>query len=96
MEVRALGHVVLKVRDRHRSEAFYSGVLGMRIVSRISDPPMTFFSVGAQGSHHNFAVIELGAHAPGPNQDATGLAHVAFSDVIRGLGKPSGTGPRSP
>jgi catechol 2,3-dioxygenase len=79
VEVQALGHVVLKVRDRHRSEVFYSGVLGMRIVSRISDPPMTFFSVGAQGSHHDFAVMELGAHAPAPNQDATGLAHVAFN-----------------
>ena len=79
MEVQALGHVVLKVRDRNRSEAFYSGVLGMRIVSRISDPPMTFFSVGAQGSHHDFAVMELGAHALSPDQDATGLAHVAFN-----------------
>lgn len=79
MEVQALGHVVLKVRDRHRSEVFYSDVLGMRILSRISDPPMTFFSVGAQGPHHDFAVMELGAHALPPEQDATGLAHVAFN-----------------
>jgi catechol 2,3-dioxygenase len=79
MEVQALGHVVLKVRDRHRSEAFYSGLLGMRIISRISDPPMTFFRVGAQGSHHDFAVMEVGAYAPSPNQDAPGLAHVAFN-----------------
>jgi catechol-2,3-dioxygenase len=79
MEVQALGHVVLKVRDRHRSEAFYSGVLGLRIISRISDPPMTFFSVGTQGSHHDFAVIEVGDNVPRPNQDATGLAHVAFN-----------------
>ena len=78
MKVQALGHVVLKVRDRHRSEVFYSGVLGMRIVSRISDPPMTFFNLGAQGPHHDFAVMEVGPHAPGPEQDAIGLAHVAF------------------
>jgi len=78
VEVQALGHVVLKVRDRHRSEGFYSCVLGMRIIRRISDPPMTFFSLGTQGSHHDFAVMELGPHAPAPEQDATGLAHVAF------------------
>ncbi len=78
MEVQALGHVVVKVRDRHRSEAFYSSLLGMRIISRISDPPMTFFSMGAHGPHHDFAVMELGARAPSPTQDSTGLAHVAF------------------
>ena len=78
MEVQALGHVVVKVRDRRRSEDFYSCLLGMRIISRISDPPMTFFSVGGQGPHHDFAVMELGADAPSPDQDSTGLAHVAF------------------
>ena len=44
MHVQALGHVVLKVRDLHRSEGFYSSVLGMRIISRNSDPRMTFFT----------------------------------------------------
>jgi catechol 2,3-dioxygenase len=78
VEVQALGHVVLKVRDRRRSEVFYSCVLGMRIISRTSDPPMTFFSLGTQWPHHDFAVMELGPNAPAPEQDATGLAHVAF------------------
>lgn len=78
MEVQALGHVVLKVRDLDRSESFYSCVLGMRTVSRISDPPMTFFSLGTPGSHHDFALMEVGASAPSPHHDATGLAHVAF------------------
>ena len=78
MEVQALGHVVLKVRDRHRSEVFYAHVLGMRILSRISDPPMTFFTIGAQSPHHEFAVIEVGARAVPAVRNATGLAHVAF------------------
>ena len=46
MHIQALGHVVLKVSDLHRSEGFYSNLLGMRIIARISDPPMTFFSLG--------------------------------------------------
>ena len=36
---------------------------------------MTFFSLG---NHHDFAVMAVGAHAPGPDPTATGLAHIAF------------------
>ncbi len=43
--MQALGHVVLKVRDLQRSESFYQGVLGMTLVSRISEPRMAFFIV---------------------------------------------------
>ena len=76
MSVQVLGHVVLKVRCLERSEPFYSGVLGMPIISRIEDPVrMTFFTLG---HHHDFALIELGEDAPSPDPDATGLAHVAF------------------
>jgi catechol-2,3-dioxygenase len=78
VNVQALGHVVVKVRDRQRSEVFYSSLLGMRVVSRISDPPMTFFSMSAQGPHHDFAVMEVGADAPSADPYATGLAHIAF------------------
>lgn len=74
--VQSLGHVVIKVRDLDRSEVFYSHVLGMPVVSRISDPVhMTFFSLG---NHHDFAIIEVGGDAPAPDPAATGLAHVAF------------------
>jgi catechol 2,3-dioxygenase len=78
VHVQALGHVVLKVSDLHRSEAFYSSVMGMRIISRNSDPRMTFFSLGTPGIHHDFALIELGPSAPKPEHETTGLAHVAF------------------
>ena len=78
MEVQALGHVVLKVRNLQRSEAFYSGTLGIRVISRLFDPRMTFFSIEATGHHHDFALMELGPIARAPASDATGLAHVAF------------------
>ena len=78
MHIQALGHVVLKVSDLHRSGGFYSSVLGMRIISRNSDPRMTFFSLGTPGVHHDFALIELGPAAPKPEHEASGLAHVAF------------------
>jgi catechol 2,3-dioxygenase len=76
MRIQSLGHVVLKVQSLERSETFYSQVLGMPVISRISDPVhMTFFSLG---NHHDLAAIEIGEHAPSPDPTATGLAHVAF------------------
>ena len=78
VHVQALGHVVLKVSDLHRSEGFYSSMLGMRIISRNSDPRMTFFSLGTPGIHHDFALLELDSAARRPEHGSTGLAHVAF------------------
>ena len=78
MELLALGHVVLKVRNLQRSEDFYSGILGMRVISRLFDPRMTFLSLQTTENHHDFALMELGPVAPAPAGDATGLAHVAF------------------
>jgi catechol 2,3-dioxygenase len=78
VQVQALGHVVLKVRNLQRSEDFYSGTLGMRVISRLSDPQMTFFALETTDNHHDFALLELGSLAPAPAGGATGLAHVAF------------------
>jgi catechol 2,3-dioxygenase len=78
VQVQALGHVVLKVRDLQLAEIFYSGTLGMRVVLRIDDPRMTFFTLETPGNHHDFALMEIDAVASTPADDATGLAHVAF------------------
>jgi catechol 2,3-dioxygenase len=77
VKIQSLGHVVVKVRSAQRSEDFYSGVLGIPVVSRISDPVrMTFFSLGVH--HHDFAVLEVGKDASAPAPTAIGLAHIAF------------------
>ena len=78
MQAQALGHVVLKVRNLQRSEDFYSRTLGMRVISRLFDPRMTFFTLETTENHHDFALMELGPVAPAAAGDATGLAHVAF------------------
>ncbi len=78
MHVQALGHVVLKVRNLQRSEDFFSGLLGMPIISRISDPGMTFFALETSGNHHDFALMEVGFDARSPGDHTIGLAHVAF------------------
>ena len=76
MQIESLGHVVIKVRDIERAEAFYNGVLGLPIVARSERSPiMTFFSLG---NHHDFAVLGLGDDAEAAPRKAAGLAHVAF------------------
>ena len=75
MHIQALGHVVLKVRDQARAEAFYNGVLGIPIAARGKRHAMTFFSLG---NHHDFAVMAVGEDAVSPPDGSTGLLHVAF------------------
>ncbi len=75
MRIESLGHVVIKVRDVKRSEAFYNGVLGLPVAARSERGPMTFFSLG---NHHDFAVLGLGDDAESAADKAVGLAHVAF------------------
>lgn len=75
MEVQALGHVVLKVRDLARAEGFYNGLLGIPIAARWAPYSVTFFSLG---NHHDFAVVAVGDDAVPPPDKATGLLHVAF------------------
>ena len=76
MHIKALGYVVLKVRDRARAEAFYNGILGLPNAARMDDHDMTFFSLV---NHHDFAVRAIGEDAPAPERNGVGLAHVAFS-----------------
>lgn len=77
IKVRNVGHVVLKVRDIERAARFYRDVLGLKEVARGDfGRPMAFFSTG--DNHHDVAVMEVGAGAPAPAHDATGLYHVAL------------------
>jgi catechol 2,3-dioxygenase len=75
MKVEQLGHVVLKVRDRERSERFYTEVLGLAIAAQMDAPPMTFFTLG---NHHDFAIMAVGPDGPEPASNSPGLFHVAF------------------
>ncbi len=75
MTAKALGHVVLKVRDLNRSIPFYRDVLGFREVSRYGKR-MAFLTLGA--SHHDLGLLEVGPTALVPGPRAVGLYHVAF------------------
>ena len=75
MKVQALGHAVVKVRNRERAEQFYNGVLGIPIAARHETMPMTFFTLG---NHHDLAVLAVGDDAPAAPRNSPGLYHLAF------------------
>lgn len=75
MEVKSLGHVVLKVRNLERSVQFYRDILGMKEVARYRGA-MVFFSFGS--NHHDLALMQLGEQASGAPETSVGLYHVAF------------------
>ena len=75
MEIQSLGHVVIKVRDRGRAEAFCEGVLGLPVAARGKDVAMTFYTLG---DHHDLAIMALGEDAGSPGDGDVGLDHVAF------------------
>ena len=81
MKIQALGHVVLKVRNRAKAEAFYNGILGLPIVARYEEMGMTFFSLG---NHHDFAVAAVGDEAhrrrrPNVAREAIGIHSYALA-----------------
>ena len=63
MKVRELGHAVIKVRNRERSEQFYGETLGMKLAARHESMPMTFYTLG---NHHDLALLEVGEEGPKP------------------------------
>ncbi len=74
MQIKSLGHVVLKVSDLERSEAFYRDVLGLPVCAHYDQDGlnMAFFSLG---NHHDFAIMQS---ADTGDAEKSGLHHVAF------------------
>lgn len=73
MEIKSLGHVVIRVRDLERAETFYSDTLGLPVCARYNKDGLNavFFSLG---DHHDFAICESAEI----DAERTGLDHVAF------------------
>jgi catechol 2,3-dioxygenase len=77
IQVRRVGHVVLKVRDLERSAAFYRDVIGLEEVARYQPAKMAFFSATGE-NHHDLAILEVGRDAMQPARTSVGLYHVAL------------------
>ncbi|HEV8677185.1 MAG TPA: VOC family protein [Methylomirabilota bacterium] len=77
MPLKKLSHVVLKVQDLDRSEAFYTKVVGLRVTGRLPGR-MVFFSVPGNEDSHDLAVWQVGPDAARPEPKQVGLFHVAW------------------
>jgi catechol-2,3-dioxygenase len=77
MAVKKLGHVVLKVRDLDRSEAFYTSVVGLRVTGHLPGR-MVFFSVPGSEDSHDLAIWKVGPAAAPAEARQVGLFHVAW------------------
>jgi catechol-2,3-dioxygenase len=77
MALKKLGHVVLKVRDLDRSEAFYTSVLGLAVTGRLPGR-MVFFAVPGNTDSHDLGLWKVGPAAAPPSSKQVGLFHVAW------------------
>jgi catechol-2,3-dioxygenase len=78
MPITQLNHAVLYVGDVERSVAFYTGVLGFRVVNRMRGA--AFVQAPASTNDHDLGLFEIG-QAAGPSQAGratVGLYHLAW------------------
>ena len=75
MNITALGHAAIRVRDLASSERFYSGVLGMPVVMRFPEEQELGFGIGKSSV---FMVHAVGMDAPAPDARTLGIHHMAF------------------
>jgi catechol 2,3-dioxygenase len=79
----SIGHVHLKVAEIERSLAFYCGVLGFQLTTRMGEQA-AFVSAGGYHHHIGLNTWESRGGSP-PPRSATGLYHVAIRYPSRRL-----------
>ncbi len=79
MPVQRLNHAVLYVRDVARSVAFYTDVLGFRVVTEIAGRAV-FLQAEGSSNDHDLGLFALGAQAgdSAAGRSTVGLYHLAW------------------
>ena len=73
---RQLGHLVIKVRDLDRAEAFYTEIMGLKVTN--SNAGKMIFMIANDEISHELALVSVGNNALGPESSHVGLAHMAW------------------
>jgi catechol-2,3-dioxygenase len=71
-----LGHVNIFVRNAERARDWYVDLLGLHTYG--FTPGRAAFLTSDLGNSHEVALIEVGEHAPGPQEGQVGLNHMAW------------------
>jgi catechol 2,3-dioxygenase len=84
IKLQRIGHILLTVRDLEKSKAFYTGLLGFKVLEQDPDHGGVFLSLGEHGNTLDlFPSTKPDAH-PQPkaaigSRDGLGVRHTAFA-----------------
>lgn len=73
-----LNHAVLFVADLERAVAFYTEVLGMRVMAREPRANAAFLRLPRSGNHHDLGLFGVGDAGGSKRRGAIGLYHLAW------------------
>ena len=84
IKLQRIGHILLTVRDLERSKAFYTNILGFKVLEQDPDHGGLFLSLGEYGNTLDlFPSTNPDAFPRGPSglgkRDGLGLKHTAFA-----------------
>ena len=78
IRLNGIGHVLLRVSDVERSRAFYSTILGLKVVEEDPEHGGVFMALEGQGHTVDLFPVQNPATAPRPVPGGVGVHHVAF------------------
>ena len=81
MNIKRVGHLVIRMRDLEQAKHFYGDILGMQVADE-REGVGVFFRF--DDYHHDIGVFKLPENAPGPCKEQVGLAHFAL--IVDSLG----------
>ena len=78
IDLKGIGHVLLRVADQEASKRFYRDVLGFRIAEEDPDHGGVFMTLGDTYHTLDIAQHPSPSDAPHPQRGQMGLVHIAF------------------
>jgi catechol 2,3-dioxygenase len=78
IELKRIGHVLLKVADVERSKAFYTNVLGFEIVEEDPEHGGVFMTLGQDGHTLDLSPVDNPGTAERVSPNRVGVHHIAF------------------
>jgi len=78
IQLKRIGHVLLKVADIERSKAFYANVLGFEVVEEDPEHGGVFMSLGEHGHTLDLSPVDDLETAQRLSPNRVGVHHIAF------------------
>jgi catechol 2,3-dioxygenase len=78
IQLKRIGHVLLRVADIERSKAFYAKTLGFEVVEEDPEHGGVFMSLGEHGHTLDLSPVESPTTAQPVSPNRVGVHHIAF------------------